>query len=316
MTQTRKCTVVGAGVSGLTTGIRLREAGWDAHIVAREVAHDTVSVVAAAVWTAIEVEPIDRCRRWALRSREVFARLSAETRAGVVPLRQVELERHDPGRSWWEDTPWVRRIPASDLPSGYGAGWEIDGFLIEPPIYLDWLLARFDDLGGGISEKAVESLEVLDDVVINCSGLGAKELASDALVHPIRGQVVAVVNPGVHDAIADESDPDRIAYVYPRSREIILGGLRQAGSTDPDPDDATTLRIIEDCGLLDARTEGLEVLDVRVGLRPGRSEVRVERESTASGTTVVHNYGHAGAGFILSWGCAEDVVHLLGRDSS
>ena len=37
------------------------------------------------------------------------------------------------------------------------------------------------------------------------------------------------------------------------------------------------------------------------------SEVRVEREGH-----VVHCYGHGGAGVTLSWGCADEVVELLG----
>lgn len=273
--------------------------------------HDTVSIVAAAVWTTTEAEPVSRSRRWAIRSREVFAGLSADPTSGVVPLRQLELERRDPGRSWWEDTPWVERLPAAELPAGYAAGWRIDGFMVEPPIYLDWLMARFHSLGGTIVRRDIASLDGLGDVVVNCSGLGAVVLAGDDRVLPIRGQVVAVANPGIRDAVADESDHDRIAYVYPRSREVILGGVRQPGRSDLDPGDEETARILADCRILDPRVTGCDVTDVRVGLRPGRHEVRVERERLRSGTTLVHNYGHGGSGYILSWGCAEEAVRLL-----
>jgi D-amino-acid oxidase len=46
-----------------------------------------------------------------------------------------------------------------------------------------------------------------------------------------------------------------------------------------------------------------------VGLRPGRSAVRVEAEPRGDGL-VVHDYGHGGAGVTLSWGCAEEAVAL------
>jgi len=48
------------------------------------------------------------------------------------------------------------------------------------------------------------------------------------------------------------------------------------------------------------------VLGHRVGLRPVRSEVRLERVAD-----VVHCYGHGGAGVTLSWGCAADVAALV-----
>ena len=30
-----------------------------------------------------------------------------------------------------------------------------------------------------------------------------------------------------------------------------------------------------------------------------------------SGTRILHNYGHGGAGITISWGCADEVVSLL-----
>jgi D-amino-acid oxidase len=49
------------------------------------------------------------------------------------------------------------------------------------------------------------------------------------------------------------------------------------------------------------------VIGHKVGLRPARPEVRLERVGD-----VVHCYGHGGAGVTLSWGCAREVAELLG----
>ena len=46
-----------------------------------------------------------------------------------------------------------------------------------------------------------------------------------------------------------------------------------------------------------------------MGLRPSRTEVRLEEEIIGS-TRVIHNYGHGGAGVTLSWGCADEVVSI------
>ncbi|NNF54149.1 MAG: FAD-binding oxidoreductase [Acidimicrobiales bacterium] len=306
-----RATIVGGGVSGLTTAVAMREAGWDAHVVARELYDSTVSMVAAAVWTATMLEPHESTRRWALATRTRFASLSEDPASGVVPMRQRELDRCVPSRSWWETTPYVRRLGSDAVPAPYAGGFEIDGFGIEPPVYLRWLTTLLAKLGGTITVGEVDRLvDVEGDIVLNCSGLGAADLADDPTVHPIRGQVVAVTNPGIRDGVTDHSDAERAAYVYPRSEEVILGGTRQIGCTDLEPDPVITQRILTDSGQLDGRVAQLDVLDVRVGLRPGRPSVRVERDELADGRAVVHNYGHAGAGFLLSWGCAQDVVKL------
>jgi D-amino-acid oxidase len=53
------------------------------------------------------------------------------------------------------------------------------------------------------------------------------------------------------------------------------------------------------------------VLAERVGLRPfRRSGVRLERDLLRDGRAVIHNYGHGGAGFTLSWGCAREVLGM------
>lgn len=49
-------------------------------------------------------------------------------------------------------------------------------------------------------------------------------------------------------------------------------------------------------------------------MRPSRTEVRLEAEKV-EGRTVVHNYGHGGAGVTLSWGCAEEVVEIVSQSA-
>ena len=49
----------------------------------------------------------------------------------------------------------------------------------------------------------------------------------------------------------------------------------------------------------------------RVGLRPFRkSAFALRRDRLRDGRTVIHNYGHGGAGFTVSWGCAANVLAI------
>ena len=60
--------------------------------------------------------------------------------------------------------------------------------------------------------------------------------------------------------------------------------------------------------LADAPVRGVEV-----GLRPGRPAPRVEVDEV-NRIRVVHNYGHAGNGVMLSWGCAAEATRLALSD--
>ena len=59
-------------------------------------------------------------------------------------------------------------------------------------------------------------------------------------------------------------------------------------------------------GILPALREA-RVLRHKVGLRPVRPSVRVERVGR-----LVHCYGHGGAGVTMSWGTADEVAGMLG----
>lgn len=307
-------TVLGAGVIGLSTGVRLLEmVAGEVELVTHLPLLETTSVQAGAVWTITEVEPLDRTFSWAMASRERFERLSAEPKTGVAPLQMTELHHAPPQPSLWDGTPWVRAATRDELPEGYTWGIVVNGYRIEPAIYLDWLSRRVQRLGGVItlvSEAITDLGEVAGDVVVNCSGLGARELCGDESVYPVRGQIVAVTNPGLDTALADESDPDRIAYLYPHPHEVVLGGTRQPGRWDTTPEPEETLRILADTARLEPRLREAAVREVRVGLRPGRHRVRLERGLLTDGRPVVHNYGHAGSGFTLSWGCASEAAAL------
>lgn len=56
-------------------------------------------------------------------------------------------------------------------------------------------MEQFRRKGGNVVVKRLECFEELAsdfDVIINCSGIGAKELANDLSVHPIRGHIFRV----------------------------------------------------------------------------------------------------------------------------
>ncbi len=306
--------VVGCGVIGLTAAISLREAGFDAGIVTAELPPSTTSSVAAAVWYPYRAYPEDRVLSWGSRTYEVFEGLSDISESGVLMREGVEISRHKVPDPWWADAvPHVRRCYEDELPPGYRDGHAFFAPIIEMPVYLSYLMKRFAASGGSVQRRTISSLdEVAGEarVVVNCVGLGARDLVDDASMTPIRGQIVRVRNPGLERFILDEENPEGVTYIVPRSNDCILGGTADEGEWDLEPDPGTAEGILSRCTQLEPRLEGAEVLEHRAGLRPGRPEIRLEREESQGGTPVIHDYGHGGSGITLSWGCAEETLRL------
>jgi D-amino-acid oxidase len=181
---------------------------------------------------------------------------------------------------------------------------------MDTTIYLDYLAARFLKAGGEINAnvhfKNLEDVDSKSDLVINCAGIGARELVRDHDLEPHRGQVAIVPRiEGLSCAIVCDDAP--LMYAIPRRNDCLFGGTNEL-SDNLTADPGTTSRIVAEC----SRVLNIEqpcVLAERVGLRPfRRSGVRLERDRLRDGRTVIHNYGHGGAGFTLSWGCAREVL--------
>ena len=109
--------------------------------------------------------------------------------------------------------------------------------------------------------------------------------------------------------MVDESE--ELTYVVPREETVVLGGTAQEGSDDLTPDAGTAEAIVARCAALVPAVAHARILEHRVGLRPARTAVRLERDVLADGRPVVHCYGHGGAGVTMSYGCARDVVALV-----
>ncbi len=256
--------IAGAGVSGLTCGVVLSEAGFDVTLFARDV-ETTTSAVAAAIWYPYHIEPRDNVERWSRVSYREFETLARVRGSGV------SMVEFDVG----------------------GAPMTVP--LIETPIYLPWLRRKLR-----IREKIIRDLRALDaDVIVNCTGLGARELCGDGELRPGRGVVLRTSNPGiVRHAVVMEP----LTYVLSRANDIVLGGTDDEVESRDVPS-ALAEEIYTRCRALEPRLPAEYVVDV--GFRPLRSAVRLEREGN-----IIHNYGHGGAGFTVSWGCARDVLRL------
>jgi D-amino-acid oxidase len=178
-------------------------------------------------------------------------------------------------------------------------------------VYLSWLANRLTALGGTLSRQAMHALPNQAPIVVNCSGLGARHLAADRSLTPVRGQVCLVEQVGLTEWWLDESDEENLCYIVPRLDTIVVGGTAEDGVWDRAPRPEVAKQLLSKAERLVPALAGARVVAHRVGLRPKRPTVRLEAEQLADGRLVVHCYGHGGAGMTLSWGCADEVRQLV-----
>jgi D-amino-acid oxidase len=318
----KRVAIIGAGVSGLTCGVLFAERGYRAEIFAEQIGQATTSAAAAALWFPYDCEPRDKVIGWALATYGVLVDLCDDPHSGVsmIELRQFsstgQLDIPD----------WAHPLDARSLSvipseveqsltvnsSRFKGGFAINVPLMDTTTYLSYLGTRFLAAGGsitsGIRFVKLEDVDRTFNLIVNCAGIGARELTHDVDLEPHRGQVAIVQRiDSLSCAIVCDDAP--LMYAIPRTNDCVFGGTNEL-SDNLAIDPKSTTRIIAECTRV-LKIENPRVLTERVGLRPYRkSGVRVERAQLGDGRAVVHNYGHGGSGFTLSWGCAEEVFGL------
>ncbi|MEU8708931.1 FAD-dependent oxidoreductase [Streptomyces sp. NPDC048565] len=302
--------VVGGGVSGLTTALLLAERGLRVRVWSRDPARATTSAVAGALWWPYRIRPEALVGDWSLETLRVYEELaSAPAETGVRMVTGVHG-----GERLATLGPWARGLrDVSDVAQGL----RVTLPLIDMPAHLRWLEDQLSAAGGVVERRTVHAFgEAAAEarVVVNCSGLGARELVPDPGMRPVRGQLVVVENPGVQEWYVD-ADPASSAttYFFPQPGGLVLGGTAETDDARTEPDTRTAQEIVARCARIRPEIAGARVIGHRVGLRPARDAgVRIETEELPGGGLLVHNYGHGGAGVTVARGCARAAAQLVG----
>ncbi|XP_062896838.1 D-aspartate oxidase [Mobula hypostoma] len=318
--------VIGAGVIGLSTALCVAKAvpNCSVTVIAEEFSPYTTSDLAAGVLNPhfSPETPISRQRRWFEDTYAHVYSIAQSEEASEVGVQFVsgwELFKEPPEERmpFWSDIVLAFRVMTdSELKRFQQAafGWAYTTLQCEGPQYLPWLWKRLKEAGGRIRVGKVVDFWELDgkyDVVVNCSGIGARALTGDMEMYPVRGQVHKVHAPWLKHFVRTD---DGTIYIYPGISSVTLGGTRQRGDWRMSVDPLDSKTIFENCCALEPSLRCCRKLSEGVGLRPTRDVLRLEKETLERGGRrmfVVHNYGHGGAGIGFHWGTAKEAAQLV-----
>src|ERR1051325_9571385 len=225
--------IIGAGVSGLTCGLFFVEHGFRTAIFADETGQQTTSAAAAAIWFPYDAEPVEKVIRWALETYRVLIDLARDPSSGVSMIELRQFSRT--GEISIPD--WAQSLGAFVIPSDgerspklFKSGFSLRVPLMDTTVYLNYLANRFQEasgeIHGGVRFDKLQDVDPEFHVVINCAGIGARELVNDADLEAHRGQVVIV--PKIDNlpcAIACDTPP--LMYVIPRTNDCVFGGTNE-----------------------------------------------------------------------------------------
>ncbi len=268
----RHAAVVGCGTVGLTTARQLQRRGFNVTIYAESVPPDTTSNKALAVFSPTSglVAREQRTPEWDAQFR----------RAAEIAYEQLQLlVGAGYGVSWIDNYRMPSEPPAvpeegalspllpaalrtgemvlqpgqHPFPSRYAAHTPL--LLIEPAIYLEALVRDVVLFGGRLVIRQFATsgdlLSLPESLIVNCTGLGARELFKDDDLIPVKGQLTMLVpQPEVDFATTGGvpgSPTARGGFIHmaPRSDGIALGGTAERGVWNLEPNDEARRRIVE-----------------------------------------------------------------------
>lgn len=259
----RECAVIGCGVVGLSTARLLQLRGYSPVIYTKAMPPETTSNVAGGLWEPASLfdhghESPDFLRQFAVAARIAFRRYQsmAGEQYGVrwLPLYSLSTQREyqppEPDSPNFEIEklyPEGRALRKDEHPFPVPYVRHRTTMLIEPAIYLNALIRDFFSAGGRMVVREFASTQQVaalkEDLIFNCTGLGAKALFNDQELTPIRGQLVFLLpQPEVDYCTIGPGN----TYMFPRHDGILLGGTFDRGVSTTEPEPTITERILSE----------------------------------------------------------------------
>ncbi|TKR88548.1 hypothetical protein L596_012773 [Steinernema carpocapsae] len=260
-------------------------------------------------------------KKWGTETFNHIAKLERETSdSGAFMCSGYEFSDHPPANNFthsvYRNYKTLTAKEIADLGfSDFKYGTFCTTYFLEPSIYLRKILKEFTEAGGLILQKRLKSVEEIGanfDLIVNCAGLGSRDLFGDKEVIPIRGQLIRIKCPSIKHFYCFGD----VYHCFPNNDTVVLGGSAIKGDFDLNIRKDIREKILKQNEKYLPQIKGAEIVKERAGLR---KEVRLELErytlKSGSQISIVHNYGHGGSGITLFYGCANSAAdHLVEKE--
>ncbi|KAJ7732995.1 nucleotide-binding domain-containing protein [Mycena metata] len=343
--------VIGAGIVGMSAAWTLLDSGYKVTVLASQFddrvsgQHLTWEYPPAVCGHTSDVEALEIPKRWSMVSYHVFKYMAATpllSHEYSVVMRDAIFFFEKPVEDDVSQLRKMREIERSGVAGFLHDKHLTHSFGIDSSKYVDAYKLRAPMIDTDVALTKITKLEAellttyKANAIVNATGLGAGELADDKNVYPLRGAMIRVLNNSQHipkltTALAVSAHTEgqietKFIFIVPRGDGIIYtGGFSEPDVTDTLAEDDAKIEQMgkDDEKFLPGLSTKPEDRDpeypVAQGLRPARrGDVLCQRELThplPGGTPgysrIVHCYGHAGAGWSLSFGSALEVKTLV-----
>jgi D-amino-acid oxidase len=250
--------VIGGGVIGLATGRLLQRRGVNVTIYTDKETPNTTSDVSGAFWAPFGLvddgrmtpEISARVVKAARASYDEFQKLRPDSRYAIrqIPIYYIDDKDPSPGyeRELLPDLFDGPILKPGEHPWGNREVMVVQGMCFDPTPFLQAVRDDFLRDGGRVVHRRIVSRDEIaslaEPVVFNCSGLGSRELAEDAELIPMKGQLsLFEAQPEIDYMIALERER---VYMMPRRDCIVVGTSKIRNDWTLTPDPKETERVI------------------------------------------------------------------------
>jgi D-amino-acid oxidase len=249
--QNERVAVLGSGVMGLTAATLLAALNLNVTIYAKDFPPHTTSNVAGGQWAPSLVEH-NNDQQFNRILRRAFAAHRAKIGQGYgVSTRLNYTLQHSPNfetvpKDVIPDPQFFTHLPFTHLTS---SGYAYSTLLVEPPIFLaklqSDLVARQVPFVPKQFSGDSEVLNLQENIVINCTGLGSRKIWPDPALEAVKGQLVLLPpQPNLQYLYSGHG------YLFPRQDAVVVGGSEEYNPTDDLPD-------IQKCKAILANVKGV-----------------------------------------------------------